>query len=716
MKKLLLSACMLLGIAASAQIVNIPDPGFKDYLLDANIQNSGVAKGENNNDIVIDANGDGEIQQTEALLIWGLHLNGVEIHDVTGLEAFTNLRTFTCDDNANLINLDLTPLINLENFQYLNYIDGTGLEFLSLAGLSNLKEVLILGSNLDTINLTGLTAMEEFTLHKVPVTHIDYSDMANLRHAGLGYTNIVNVDLSNNHKLRDVRFGPNPLLEYLNLKNGSLLEDEELVHFANNPNLHFVCVDEDENLAQFFNYYEMPVFSSYCSFTPGGNYNTISGAVIFDLDGNGCDETDMPHRFLKVHINDGINEGYTFTDNEGKYKFYTAEGNFTVTPQFEDDWFTPSPANAGIIFSDENNNIHEQDFCLTGNGTHSDVEVLLVPVTSARPGFLATYNIIYRNKGNQTISGNIACNWNDDVLNEEWSNPTPAATSTGAYSWGFIDLLPLESRVIEMNFTLNAPTAEPPVNDGDILHFDAAVTYTGTDETPEDNTFALDQVVVNSFDPNIITCLEGKKESPEAIGDYLHYVVDFENTGTAPARFIVVKHQINPAYFDINSLQLINSSHDVQVKVNGDIIEFYFQDINLAAAHHGNIVFGLRTVDTLEEGDSVKNKANIYFDYNYPIVTNNATTQFLDETAGIGDNKIDNSVKVYPNPSKAIVKIDADSPIKSFMLYDIQGRQLQTVLAGDTTVSLDLSGRASGIYFLKITTDKGVKVEKLIRE
>jgi hypothetical protein len=77
---------------------------------------------------------------------------------------------------------------------------------------------------------------------------------------------------------------------------------------------------------------------------------------------------------------------------------------------------------------------------------------------------------------------------------------------------------------------------------------------------------------------------------------------------------------------------------------------------------------------------------------------------------------MDNSVKIYPNPANSIVKIDADTTIRSIYLYDIQGRQLQAEYRNETNVSLDVSGRAAGIYFVKITTDRGVKVEKLIKE
>jgi hypothetical protein len=44
----------------------------------------------------------------------------------------------------------------------------------------------------------------------------------------------------------------------------------------------------------------------------------------------------------------------------------------------------------------------------------------------------------------------------------------------------------------------------------------------------------------------------------------------------------------------------------------------------------------------------------------------------------------------------------------------MQGRILQTMLGNQKV--LDISDKANGIYFLKITTEKGSKVEKIIKE
>jgi hypothetical protein len=198
------------------------------------------------------------------------------------------------------------------------------------------------------------------------------------------------------------------------------------------------------------------------------------------------------------------------------------------------------------------------------------------------------------------------------------------------------------------------------------------------------------------------------------IGEYLHYVINFENTGNAPANSVVIVTEINPADFDISTLQMLNSSHIVEVRVNGNIIEFIFENANLAAADHGNILFKLKSRTNLMAGDSVMNSASVYFDYNMPVVTNNAVTVF--GALSTGNFEMDASVKVYPNPSNGIVNITAESNVESIELYDIQGRLLQTATAKNTIAKLDISQRASGMYFIKVTTEEGVKVEKIVKE
>ena len=83
---------------ANAQIVNIPDANFKAKLLAANTTNS-IAKNLLDVKFKIDANSDGEIQETEALQVGSLSISNFSLTSLVGVEKFTNLKTLNCNIN-----------------------------------------------------------------------------------------------------------------------------------------------------------------------------------------------------------------------------------------------------------------------------------------------------------------------------------------------------------------------------------------------------------------------------------------------------------------------------------------------------------------------------------------------------------------------------------------------------------------------------------------
>ncbi|MGV3461134.1 MAG: DUF7619 domain-containing protein [Flavobacterium sp.] len=483
------------------------------------------------------------------------------------------------------------------------------------------------------------------------------------------------------------------------------------------PALLFICADdEDLPFLQILTTQSgiNPNINSYCTFTPGGNYNTVIGTTIFDADNNGCGTDDVFEGLMKVKIQQGTTTGYTFTNNLSQYKFYTQAGNFTITPEFENNWFTASPATASVNFANNNNNISTNNFCITSSGSHPDVEVVVYPISGAQPGFDATYTLVYRNKGNQILSGAFSFNYNESVLDFVSATPAAAFVLDGQLQYEYTDLLPFEHRLVTIVMNLNGPTDTPPLNPGDELELFSDIYFSGDDETPQDNTYILNQTVVGSYDPNDIICLEGDLVSPAQIGEYLHYVVNFENTGTAPTSFIVVRVDVNPAQYDISTLRVLNTSHAADIRVIGNKIEFIMATTALAAGDHGNILFKMKSKNNLVEGNTVKKKASIYFDYNFPIITNDANTTF--QALNTGSWTKDDSVRVYPNPSAGMVKIEASTVISSIEMYDVQGRLLEVHKPLEINALLDVTRRANGIYFVKVVTERGAKVEKLIRQ
>ena len=295
------------------------------------------------------------------------------------------------------------------------------------------------------------------------------------------------------------------------------------------------------------------------------------------------------------------------------------------------------------------------------------------------------------------------------------SATVPVGTqSFGDLNWDFANLHPFESRSIEATFLLNSPMDAPPINNLDQLIFSATINPISGDLTPNDNFWSWPMTVVGSYDPNDKQCLEGETVVPEKIGDYLHYLIRFENTGNDYAQNIVVKDVIDETKFDVSSLQILSSSHPMDAKITGNKAEFIFQDINLNAGAHGNLVFKIKTKPTLTVGTTVSNKADIYFDYNYPIATNFANTTF--QALSVPEKELDRSVSIYPNPTSDLASVKANSTIRSIQLFDVQGRIVLTKLLSDENASVDLSNYSSGIYYLKISTENGSKTEKLVKK
>ena len=74
------------------------------------------------------------------------------------------------------------------------------------------------------------------------------------------------------------------------------------------------------------------------------------------------------------------------------------------------------------------------------------------------------------------------------------------------------------------------------------------------------------------------------------------------------------------------------------------------------------------------------------------------------------------SVHIYPNPVNDRIFIEAETEIEEIAVYDIYGRrQVTETPSCQGNLSIDLSDLKSGIYFVKINTEKGNIVRRIIK-
>ncbi|PZO27332.1 MAG: T9SS C-terminal target domain-containing protein [Flavobacteriaceae bacterium] len=759
---------------SNAQIVNIPDANFKVKLLAASPSN-GIARNSSLQNIKIDINNDGEIQVSEALPVYHLNVASSSIQNLTGIEAFSSLRSLNCSSNQ-LINLDVTQniflqflscdsnqLINLDVSQNTIlsslYCENNQLENLVLPISTTLTDINCSYNQLENISISQCSSLQNFNCHNNNLTSIDISQTQSLFDIDCSFNQLTFLDLSNNPLLSTIfcnnnlitsiqisingypftLFCNNNLIEffdmnnarvsYINLSNNPNLvsmnvknNQSDNIFINNTPSLQYICVDEQElsTLESIFNNADLSniEINSYCSFEPGGTFYTIQGNNKFDSNSNGCDANDIVFPNQKFTITNGSISGTIIADQSGTYSIPVQSGSHTITPVFENpSYFTVSPASATVSFP-ATASPATRNFCITANGVKNDLEVTIIPLAVARPGFDAHYRIIYKNKGNQVANGSLSFTFDDAIMDLVSVTPVNDYATTNSLSWNYANLIPLETREIDLIFNINSPMETPAVNGGDVLDYTATIVG-ATDQTPNDNTFTLNQTVVNSYDPNDKTCLEGATITPSMVGQYVHYVIRFENTGTFAAENIVVKDMIDTTKFDVSTLIPQHSSHDFFTRINGNKVEFIFENINLPfddANNDGYVAFKIKTKPTLVLGNTFTNSASIYFDYNFPIVTDPAVTT----VALLNTNDFDFGTyfTLYPNPAKDVLNFEVQNEIgvKSVSVYNTLGQIVMAITNIDNLKSIDVSRLTAGSYFVKVYTDKGSSSSKFIKQ
>ena len=737
-----------------SEIVSIPDVNFKRYLVNMNCYDS---DNDDIPDILVDSNGDGDIQISEATGIDNLIFpqsvqNYSHFLDLTGIDHFLNLIKLDfgyvqfygyAPDDFSLLDyssssMDFTPLVLLEYLKLygldtnvVKNVDLSGLVNLDHLDLSNNKGVDFSGENpqFATINLEGCTSLKTLIFSN-SFLRFDYCQAPNLTYLDCHYleggepeffdfsclVNLEVLDISEN------------LIDKLMLKNGSVLNNIIYNYIGNEPGSYlpfpnYICIDDIQEEYDMLSGLIGPdtTVNSYCSNTPGGEYFVVEGTNRIDSDGNGCDIADPIFPVLKFRVSDGVIEGDFISDDSGDYNISLQLGEHIITPLLEHpEYFTVSPSSITVDFSTDVSP-YNQDFCLTPIPGFNDLEVVIIPITIAQPGFDAKYKIVYKNKGSSVLSGSVVVLFQDDIMDLVSSNPMVDGQISGELTWNFNDLYPFESRELLFTMNINTTLEMPPVNNGDILSFTTTINPTLDDETPNDNEFTLNQTVVNSYDPNDKTCLEGYTITPDLVGEYVHYLIRCENTGTAEAVNIVIKDVIDTTKFDISTLFVTDASHSMETRINESEVEFVFENIYLPfddANNDGYVAFKIKTLPTLQVGDLFENDAEIFFDYNAPIETNVAQTS-IEDSLGIDEFRDSNdSIKMFPNPSKDKVYIEFNEVIESVAIYTVSGKMIQSksfVGINQYKVEIPVQKLTEGTYFIKVNSSSGYNYKKLVK-
>lgn len=664
-----------------------------------------------------------DVSQNIALEQLAVSNNGITSMDISqnvNLRGFIyNRSPVTSVDLSNNPNLSTLVLyetdildVDLSNNPLLARLDihNTGIDQIDLSNNPVLGSLDISNTPFQSIDISNNPELWFLNVSSTPLPSIDLSVHPGFYYLIADNTLFTELDLSNNPMCR-VRIRNNFDLEYINLRNGvneyfdpdvGCANNNVPSHdMTNNPNLAFICVDDVDQALEIFT--EVPpqiTFVEDCSIANSG-FNRIDGMLTYDDENDGCDGSDEGIANLLVRTTDGLNDFATNSIGNGAYSLTVAENTYTTTVIGLPPYFDLAPAQEVDTFVGFDQ-VEIADFCISANTTANDLVVSLVPIGEARPGFEANYQLIYENVGTTDLDATLSLNFDDVRVSFESGVPLPDQVNTDNLVWDLGEVGAFQTGSIDLSFLL----FPPPVNESDdILSFTAQIESTQTDQTPEDNLYVLDQLIVNSQDPNDKLVAEGGEVLIENADQYLHYTVRFQNVGTASAINVRIQDQIDPL-LDIDSFRLLDSSHPMELFLVNGQLDFVFDDINLPSVEQdpegsqGYVVFKLKPVPGIQLGDMIANTADIYFDFNAAIVTNTVTTTFVDVLGN--EDQQTYGLALYPNPTKDLLQIRANEPIQTITFYAVNGAEVGQFELNGLTPSVDLSGFASGLYFTRV--------------
>ncbi len=363
-----------------------------------------------------------------------------------------------------------------------------------------------------------------------------------------------------------------------------------------------------------------------------GATNAIKGLVYLDQNSNGIKEAGEPLVSGGLAKSSKGDLGNSSIPTSGFFINTVDTGSYITTFHFN-PYFVSLPVSKTSSFAGYNNQ-DSFSFALQPIPGKRDLIVSVVPLNTPRPGFDHSCRIYFRNIGTDTITGGEIILKKDSRLVYVSSSPVHSSISADTIKWIYNNLKPLDTASILVNFKVAAP---PTVNINDTLSSIAIINPVSGDLTPSDDTAYLNQIVVGSYDPNDKSeNLAGEISLREVSGSsYINYLVRFQNTGTDTAFSIEIRDTLDDK-LDWSSLQMVGASHPYQLNVKSqNQLTWRFGNILLVdsnrneLASHGFVAYRVRPKNNLVIGDVIRNKASIYFDFNFPVETNLQETEVV---------------------------------------------------------------------------------------
>jgi uncharacterized repeat protein (TIGR01451 family) len=425
-----------------------------------------------------------------------------------------------------------------------------------------------------------------------------------------------------------------------------------------------------------------------------------TGKVFYDLDGNGVFSAgDVPAAGVMVRARPNLR---TLTAADGTFGFSALLPGDTLRVQLPGASSVPA---FRIYVAGQTTGY---DFALPLLTSGHDLAVDLTNLQVFRQGFTTQLKLTVRNILPAYIGPTTVCVALPYQLDFIGASPSPSLTTAGdTLCWELGTLGPAEERTVML--TVKTILGVPNNATFDIP---AWVEPLAGDLVPASNSDVLHATVVGSYDPN------DKRVEPAymlpaflSAGQPLEYTIRFQNTGNYPADVVRITDTLS-ADLDAASFRFVSASHPCTYQfVAPRVIEFVFDAINLPDSlnnepeSHGFVKFSIAPAAGLPFGATVENFSDIYFDFNPPVRTNTATSQYVYfvPTQGVPPGGEDLSIR--PNPASYRVECSWPQPTAEagrIWLVTAAGVPVQEVAVPEGSIYAEfyVAEFANGLYLV----------------
>lgn len=428
----------------------------------------------------------------------------------------------------------------------------------------------------------------------------------------------------------------------------------------------------------------------------------IQGITFHDRNANGQKE-EGEENIGNIKLTLDPNDQFMSSDAEGTFETRVSAGNYQLEVYQSEYW---SVGNMSAIDLSTQESI-QVEVPLVTQTLGYDL-ALDVSTTAWRRGFGNETIVQVSNLGTEAVS-NVEVNltYPEQVVIQ--NSDVSYSQSNQTYTWTIASLKAGEivSIQVEDSVTLEATT-------GEFLSLQGEVSASGTDLNENNNTYEEQIEIVGAIDPNDILASPRGEGAAHFIAQEqeLTYTVRFQNVGTYAATYVFIENQL-PTELDIATFEVVASSHEYHYELSEDgLLKVSYLYINLPdsltneAESHGYFKYKIKPKAEVMGGEVITNQAEITFDFEVPVVTNEVfhTIRF----DGDGEKR---ELLIFPNPASEKTQISINPEynrfdnlpkFQSYGIRDSQGRLLKSAEGFDAhQMEIDLLGLPSGVYILE---------------